>query len=323
MVELAHFAPDLAAFKDAARETAADCIETPLLPFVEDGGRRFWLKAENLQPLGSFKIRAGANALATLGKRGTVKSIATASAGNFAQGLALAARRRGMSLIVHVPDTAPAVKRDAIAGLGARVVAHPFADWWTIMRTRQTGEEGVFVHPVAEPAVMVGNGVIALELARQCPACDEVFVPFGGGGMLCGIALAMRALGRNVRIVACEVETAAPLSASFAAGRPMSIVRTPSFVDGIGGQSVFEDMWPLLEDCVDDVVVVSLAAARASLRDLWRRAHLVAEGAGAVALAAARLHARGENPVAIISGGNIGWPEFRQAIEMSDQEQPT
>jgi threonine dehydratase len=221
-----------------------------------------------------------------------------------------------MSLTVHVPDTAPEVKRVAIAQLGARVIQHDYAVWWNIMRTRDTGVDGeTFIHPVAEPAVMIGNGTIAFELARQAPECGEIYVPFGGGGLICGIALAMRALGRNPRIVACEVETAAPLRASFEAGRAVAIERAPSFVDGIGGQSVFEEMWPLLQACVDEVVVVPLADVGASVASLWRENRVVVEGAGAVSVAAARAHARSAHAVAIVSGGNIGWPVFKSILD--------
>lgn len=305
MSNLGALAPSLTEFERAAETIAADIIVTPLLPLAGSDGRLF-AKAENLQPLGSFKIRAGANALDTLARQGEPKAIATASAGNFAQGLAQAARRRGISLTVHVPDTAPAVKRDAIAALGAKVVAHEFSAWWDVMRTRDTGVAGeVFIHPFADAPVIIGNGTIALELVRQAPVIDEIYVPVGGGGLISGIALGLKALGRKVRIIACEVETAAPLRASFEAGRAVSIERVSSFVDGIGGQSVFEEMWPLLRRCVDDVVVVSLDEVRASVLDLWRNNRIVAEGAGAAAVAAARKNAGDRHAVAIVSGGNI------------------
>lgn len=314
---LSSFNPALTDFSRAAEAIADDVILSPLLRFRASAAADIRLKAENLQPLGSFKIRAGANALAMLRDADTSKGVATASAGNFAQGLALAAARRRIPLTVHVPSTAPAVKLAAIRHLGAEVETHPYADWWRIMSTRCTGrDDGTFIHPVSEPAVLLGNGTIALELARQWDKIDAVFVPVGGGGLLCGIALAFRAMGIKTRIVACEVHTAAPLAASRLAGRPVSIQRQPSFVDGIGGGSVLEEMWPLLKELVDDLVVVSLDEIRHAMRALAHESHLICEGAGAAAVAAA-ISGRGGgegNSVAIASGGNIDLPVFTSII---------
>lgn len=299
-------AASLADFTAAADRIRSDAIRTPLLPHSH-GSRSIRLKAECLQPFGSFKIRCATNALAMLDADATRQGVATASAGNFAQGLALAAKRRGIALTVHVPDNAAAVKIAAIRSLGATIVPHPFTDWWQIMSTRQTGApDGVFIHPVCEAAVILGNGSIGLELAEDWPQLDTVVIPIGGGGLASGIALALRALQRKVRIVACEIETAAPLAAAFKAGAPVRIEREPSFVDGIGSNSVLAEMWPLLKSLVDEVIVVSLKDAEAMVRELAFRHHLVAEGAGATALAAA-MSARcgGNNVAAIISGGNL------------------
>jgi threonine dehydratase len=293
-------------FREAAARIAADALRTPLLPFPADDGRSVRLKCENLQPLGSFKIRSGASAVAGLGE-GEVRAVATASAGNFAQGLTLAARRRGISVSVHAPDTAAEVKLAAMRALGAAVVQHPFERWWEILSTRNTGaDDGAFIHPVAERGVILGNGTIGLELAEDWPDLDTVVVPFGGGGLASGIALALRALNRNVRIVACEAETSTPLASAFAAGYPVRVERKASFVDGIGSNSVLEEMWPLLEELIDDVIVVSIADIRAAVRTLAMQGHLVAEGAGAAALAAALSpHCAGRQVAAVISGGNI------------------
>ena len=293
-------------FDRVAERIAADIIRSPLLPY-ESPSKNIRLKAECLQPLGSFKIRAAANVLQNLDPAALAHGAATASAGNFAQGLALAAQRRGISLTVHAPDTAAQVKLEAVAGLGAKVVLHSFADWWSIMTTRQTGaDDGVFIHPVCEPDVILGNGTIGLELAQDWPELDTVAVPFGGGGLSCGIALALRALSCKVRIVACEVETSTPLAAALAAGKPVRVERQASFVDGIGSNSVLDDMWPLIKELIDDVIVVSLAETQRAVRELALRHHLIAEGAGAAALAAAlSSQCGGTHIAAIISGGNI------------------
>jgi threonine dehydratase len=184
------------------------------------------------------------------------------------------------------------------------------------MSTRDTGaNDGTFVHPVCELGVILGNGSIGLELAEDWPELDTVVVPFGGGGLSSGIALALRASARRPRIVACEIETAASLAAAFAAGKPTRITRQPSFVDGIGSNSVLDEMWPLIRELIDDVIVVTLDEARSALRELAFRNHLVAEGAGAVALAAAlSRRCTGRNVAAIISGGNIDAPTLCQIL---------
>jgi len=291
----------------SAQRIAADIIATPLLPFLGEAAAEIRLKAECLQPLGSFKIRCGANALAMADGQALQHGVATASAGNFAQGLALAAKRRDIALVVHVPESAPTSKVAAIERFGARVVRHSFSRWWEIMSTRDTGaDDGLFIHPVCERSVVLGNSTIGLELARQWPDVDTVVVPIGGGGLASGIALAFRALGRKVSIVGCEVDSFAPLSAALAAGQPVTIERVASFVDGIGSLRVLEEMWPLLRTVIDEVVTVSVDDCAAAVRSLAFNNHIVAEGAGACALAAA-LSPRfnGKNVAAVISGGNI------------------
>ncbi len=283
-----------------------DAIHSPLLTYT-DGARAIRLKAECLQPLGSFKIRAAASVLNAFSPALLEQGVATASAGNFAQGLALAARRRGVALTVHAPDNAASVKLASIRELGARVVVHSFVDWWTIMSTRETGtQDGVFIHPVCEPGVILGNGSIGLELAQDWPELDTAVIPFGGGGLASGIALALRAKSMKVRIVACEIETAAPLAASLAAKTPVRVERRPSFIDGIGSNSVLTEMWPLVRELIDDVIVVTVDEAQDAVRELAFRQHLIAEGAGAVAFAAARSpRCGGKRVAAVISGGNI------------------
>lgn len=293
-------------FVDAALRIRGDIIRSPLLPCA-NGSRTIRLKAECLQPLGSFKIRAAANVLDSMDPGILRGGVATASAGNFAQGLGLAAKRRGIALTVHAPDTAAKVKLESVRGLGAEVVIHSFADWWSIMTTRKTGaDDGVFIHPVCEAGVILGNGSIGLELAEDWPEMDTVVIPFGGGGLSSGIALALRALSRRVRIVACEVETSTALTAAFAAKSPVRVERKPSFVDGIGSNGVLEEMWPLVSELIDDVVVVTLSEVKAAVRELALRHHLIAEGAGAAAFAAAlSRNCKGTNIAAVISGGNI------------------
>lgn len=318
-------------FDAAAERIGGAIIRSPLLPCSAGGrtgggirsrterptgARTIRLKSECLQPFGSFKIRPATNVVSAMDPELLRRGVATASAGNFAQGLALATQRRKVPLTVHAPDTAAKVKLKAIRALDATVVTHSFADWWAIISTRDTGaDDGVFVHPVCEPGVILGNGTIGLELAEQWPEMDTVVIPFGGGGLACGIALALQALSREVHIVACEIETATPLTAAFAAGHPVQVQRRPSFVDGIGSSRVLNEMWPLLRELIDQVIVVSLADATAALRELALRHHLVAEGAGAVALAAAgSAECPGRNIAAVISGGNIDLDTFSRIL---------
>jgi threonine dehydratase len=264
-----------------------------------------WLKLENLQPIGSFKIRGATNAIRRAGHAAIADGVVTASAGNMAQGVAWAAREAGVPCTVVVPEHAPQTKLDAIARLGGRAVKVPFEEWWGAIETGRTERaEGLFVHPVADGLVMAGNGTIGLELVEDLPDVDTVFVPIGGGGLVSGIASAMKAQRPDVRIVTVEPETAAALHASLEAGGPSEVEYRPSFVDGSGSKVVLDPMWPLLEELVDEAVVVSLEETAAAVRLLAGRARVVAEGAGALAVAAA-LREPGGRIACIVSGGNI------------------
>jgi threonine dehydratase len=309
---------DAAAFEQARAAIGDDAIRSPLLPF-RGGGRDIRLKAECLQPYGSFKIRAAATALAGYSTDQLSGGVACTSAGNFGQGLAYACARRKVPLTVHAPDHAARVKLDAMRELGAAVELHAFDEWWRILSTRDTGaNDGLFIHPVCEPGVIVGNGTIGLELAEDWAEFDTVVVPVGGGGLICGLALALRSLGRTARIVACEVETSAALSAAMAAGKPVTVDRKDSFVDGIGSTRVLDDMWPLLSKLVDEVMVVSVEQAEEGVRLAAERNHLIVEGAAGVALAAAMSPAcPGERIAAILSGGNI---DHRQLCRILGKE---
>lgn len=192
-----------------------------------------WLKLENLQPIGSFKIRGAANAMALADPADLAGGVYTGSAGNMAQGLAWNARRLGVPCRVLVPDTAPVTKLDAIARLGGHSVPLPFDDWWAVLQNHgHPSESGFFIHPVSDPAVIAGNGTVGLEILEDLPDVDAIVVPYGGGGLSCGIASAVKAHRPEVPIFAAEVETAAPLAASLEAGEPMDIDRMPTFVDG-------------------------------------------------------------------------------------------
>jgi threonine dehydratase len=291
----------------AARERIRGlAVRTPLLRLpLEDV--EIHLKVEALQPIGSFKIRGAGNAMLSAPRNLLDRGVYTASAGNMAQGVAWCARQMGIPCTVVVPDDAPRAKLDAIERLGARALLVPFSDWWTVLEEhRYPGLEGLFVHPVADPAVIAGNGTIGLEILEDLPDVDAVLVPFGGGGLSGGIASAIRAEKPGVPVYACEIETAAPLAASWAAGAPRSIERIPSFVDGIGGKCVLPEMWDLLRGVLEGPLVVSLEEAASAIRLLVARARVVAEGAGAVPVAAALAGRAGRRRLAcVVSGGNI------------------
>ena len=235
------------------------------------------------------------------------RGVCTASAGNMAQGVAWCARQRRIPCTVVMPDHAPQTKQAAVERLGARAIKVPFDTWWqTLVDRGYPGVGGVFIHPVSDRAVIAGNGTIALEILEDLPDVDAVVIPFGGGGLSCGIASAMRALRPQTKVHACEVETAAPLHAALKAGAPTPIDYRPSFVDGIGGKGVLAEMWPLARRLLDGSLVVSLDAVAAAIRTLAERNRVVAEGAGAAPVAAALSgRAGGRKVVCVVSGGNI------------------
>jgi threonine dehydratase len=294
----------------AGERIAGSAIRTPLVPLDAPGVGRVWLKLECLQPIGSFKIRGAANAMALAAPERLARGVYTGSAGNMAQGVAFEARRRSIPCRVLVPESAPRAKLDAIERLGATPVPLSFDAWWAVLRDHgHAGEDGFFVHPVSDPAVIAGNGTIGLEILDDLPDVSAVVVPYGGGGLSSGIASALKALRPSVRVYAAEVETAVPFAASLEAGEPADVVRTPSFVDGIGAGGMLREMWPLTSGLLDGALVMSLEEVCAAIRTLVEHAHVVAEGAGACAVAAALdLAARDEaigDVVAVVSGGNI------------------
>jgi threonine dehydratase len=273
-----------------------------------------WLKLECLQPTGSYKIRGATNALKARLEAGEAPgAIVTASAGNFGQAIARAAAGFGLPCIIHVPDNAARVKVENLKRMGAEMREHDFADWWRIMQTRETGDEGAFFHPVCEREVIAGAATIGVEICEDLPDVEAVLIPIGGGGLACGIAQAVKARRPECRIVAVETDTALPLKAALAAGEPVTVERIASFVDGMGSTRVLDAMWPLLRRLIDDVVVVSLAEVEAAIRTLAAEHHVIAEGAGAAALAAAAQLPPG-NKVAIVSGGNLDRTELRRIL---------
>lgn len=292
----------------AARERIEGfAIRTPLVRLHIDGPAEIYLKLECLQPIGSFKIRGASNAMAMADPATLAKGVWTASAGNMAQGVAWCARERGITCTVAVPEHAPAAKTSAVERLGGRIVRLPFNEWWQILVEHgKEGFEGVFIHPVSDPHVMAGNGTAGLEIAEDLPDATAVIVPYGGGGLSCGIASALGVAMPGVPVYASEVATAAPLTASLAAGKPLTIEYTPTFIDGIGGRSVLAEMWPLASTLLAGSIVVEVEEVAQAVRLVLERGHVLAEGAGASSVAAARTGKAGKGKVVcVVSGGNI------------------
>jgi len=289
-------------------------IRTPHVPCSADPN--LYLKLENLQPIGSFKIRGAANVMALTPRAQLDRGVLTASAGNMAQGVAFCAQRLNIPATIVAPDTAPATKIRAVERMGGRVIKVPFAQWWQTFETRSfPGVDATFIHAFDDPHVMAGNGTIALELLEDLPDVEAVVIPWGGGGLSCGIAAVLRALAPKVRIYAAEIETAAPLAPSLAAGEARTVEYQPSFVDGIGSKMVFPNMFEQARKLLDGSLVVTLKEAAQAMKLVAERNRVIIEGAAACAVAAARSGRAGTGKiVAIVSGGNIDLDKFARLV---------
>jgi threonine dehydratase len=318
----------LAAVRDAAVSVYAAAIRTPLVRIDLAGGQfpisELHLKLEICQPIGSFKIRGAYNAMCQLPRRVLDGGVWTISAGNAAQGVALAARTLGAPCSVMVIDTAPDTKIEAIERLGASIVRASYDECWqAIMAHGSSRMSGHFVHPFDDDRFIAGNATIALEIFDQLSEVEAIVAPLGGGGLLSGIAAVARELSPQTRVFAAEPATASPLAASLAAGRPLFFEGwTASFVDGAGGKSVLPSMWPLLRDLAGSIVVALDDVARA-MRLVAERVHVIAEGAAGCAVAAALSGRAGRGRiVAVVSGGNIDLHRFASLIGACDNPSP-
>jgi len=304
---------------EAARARIADvAVRTPLVRLaLQDAPAEIYLKLESLQPINSFKIRGAANAIRAAAPGDRSGGLVTASAGNMAQGVAWVARELGLRATIAVPEHAPEAKLAAIQRLGGQVVKLPYDEWWNaIVTSRVEGIDGLFVHPVQDEGVMAGNGTIGLEIIEDLPTPDAVVIPFGGGGLTVGIASAIRALRPRTKIYTAEPETGAALTAALGAGGPTDVDYRPSFVDGAGSRRVLDTMWPRVSPLVDGAFPVPIADAAAAVRTLAERVRVIAEGAGALALAVALAgHAGSGKVVCIVSGGNINSTKLAEILE--------
>jgi threonine dehydratase len=312
----------LATVRRAAAIVYEAAIRTPLVrlhvPGLEPDGIEIFLKLESLQPIGSFKIRGAYNAVRHLTPQQLAEGVWTVSAGNAAQGVALAARMAGARCSVMVMDTAPETKLRSIERLAAAIVKAPYEECWkTVEQHGSDRMSGHFVHPFDDDRFISGNGTIGLEIVEDLPEVDAVIAPMGGGGLLAGIAAAVRELRPDTEIYAAEPVTAAPLAFSLKEQRASWFPDwQASFVDGAGGKSVIPTMWPLVRELVHDSLVVSLEEAAQAMKTVADRVHVVMEGAAACAVAAAlspEMKRRGHKRiVAVVSGGNIDLARFAQ-----------
>jgi threonine dehydratase len=277
------------------------------VPCASTANKRVHLKLENLQPAGSFKLRPIGNAILSRPPGALSAGVHTYSSGNSAVAMAWMARRAGISATAVVPEGAPESKLALLRTLDARIVAQPFAQWWSAVTSGHHPQfDSVYIDAVRDPAALAGSGTIALEILEDLPDVDAIFVPFGGGGLACGIANAVRALRPAVKVIVCELETAHPFKSARAAGGPVDAPCDPGFVTGVGFGSVLAEMWPVASRLIDDTLTVSLSEVVAAIRLMAEKNKVIAEGAGAIPVAAALSDRhRFTNVCAVVSGGNL------------------
>lgn len=302
---------------DARQHVYEAAIRTPLVRLNYDGPAEIYLKLECLQPIGSFKIRGAYNAVRLLPEQERRRGVWTVSAGNAAQGVALAARRAGVPCKVLVIDAAPAAKLEAVHRLGGQIVKASYDECWKALADRaHPAMDGAFVHPFEDDAFIAGNASAGLEILEDLPDVDCIVASFGGGGLSCGIATAMKERGRKVKVFAAEPETAAPLAWSLAAGSPQKFPDwKASWVDGCGGKSVFPRMWDIAHHLLAGSIVCTLEEVRSAMKIVAERNHIISEGAGACAAAAGLSGRCGSGKVVcVVSGGNIDLSVFAELV---------
>jgi threonine dehydratase len=304
---------------DAARTRIANfSVLTPLVGCdLAPRGKTLRLKLENLQPIGSFKIRPIANAVLSRNRSELSAGIYTTSSGNSGLGIAWMARCLGLTATAVVPSNAPQAKLEKLRRLGARIETLSSEDWWRAIQSGTLADQsGAYIDAVRDPASLAGDATIGAEILEQWPEVEAIFVPFGGGGIACGIACAVRALNPKVKIIACELASAHPLQSAFAAGHPIMAPHDAGFVSGIGYGQVLPEMWPLARSLIDEVITVTLAQVAQAIKLLAENNRVVAEGAGAVSVAAALAGQYSpSNVCAVISGGNIDAEIFAAILQ--------
>ncbi|HEX5262126.1 MAG TPA: pyridoxal-phosphate dependent enzyme [Phenylobacterium sp.] len=303
----------------AAKRIQGTAIRTPLVRLeLGPGFPDIRLKLENLQPINAYKLRGAANAVAMLSDAERRLGVWTISAGNAGQGVAYAARKAGVPCTVVAIETAPKSKLERMQALGARLVTVPYEVAWKALDDRAyPGVEGTFIHPFDDHNFIAGHATMGLEILEDAPDVVAVIGGVGGGGLITGVGSAVKALKPDIKLWTAEPDTAAPAARSFAAGAPQTFPEwQASFVDGAGGQSVFPRMWERMKPLVDGSIVVTLDQTRRAMRLMAEKARIIAEGAGALPLAAALTGEAGQGPiVAIVSGGNVDLVTFCEILQ--------
>jgi len=310
---------ELAAIQSARERIAGTAVRTPLVRLeLGPGFPDIRLKLENLQPINAYKLRGAANAVALLSPAERERGVWTISAGNAGQGVAYAARKAGVPCTVVAIESAPTAKLERMRALGARLVLVPYAEAWKSLEARAyPGVEGTFIHPFDDDDFIAGHGTMGLEILEDAPDTVAVIAGIGGGGLITGVASAVKALKPDIKVWSAEPETAAPFARSLAAGSPQDFPEwQASFVDGAGGQSVFPRMWERMQPLVDGAIVVTLDETKRAMRMMAEKTRVISEGAGALPLAAALTGQAGPGPiVAIVSGGNVDLEKFSAILQ--------
>jgi threonine dehydratase len=309
---------DISLIEQARARLEGLCLVTPMVDCeAAPAGKTVRLKLENLQPVGCFKIRPIGNAVLSRDRSALSAGIYTTSSGNSALAVAYMARRLGIDATAVVPANAPPAKLEKLSRLGSRVDMRSAEEWWRAIETGMLrDQQGVYIDAVRDPASIAGDATIGVEILAQWPEVEAILIPFGGGGLACGIACAVRAYRPDVKIIACELDSAHPLRAAFAAGAPVQTPHDPGFVSGVGYGSVLPEMWPLISAMIDQVITVSLAQVARAIKILIESNRVVAEGAGALPVAAA-LSGRctQSNVCAVVSGGNLDSPVLAAILD--------
>lgn len=308
----------LSEIREARERIAGSIVRTPLVRLdLGPGSPDVRLKLENLQPINAYKLRGAANAVAMLSDAARQRGVWTISAGNAGQGVAYAARAAGVPCIVVAIETAPTAKLDRMRALGAELVLVSYARAWQALEDRSyPGVTGTFIHPFDDHNFITGHATMGLEILEDAPDAAAIIAAIGGGGLITGVGSAVKALKPEIQVWGAEPETAAPAALSFAKGSAQEFREwKATFVDGAGGKSVFPRMWQRMQPVVDGFIVVSLDEVKGAMRLMAEKARIIAEGAGALGLAAALTGKAGKGPVvAIVSGGNIDLARFFELI---------
>ncbi len=311
----------LAEIKAARERIAPHVLRTPLVKLdARPGAPDIRLKLENLQPINAYKLRGAVNAVAMLTEAERKRGVWTISAGNAGQGVAYAARAAGVPASVVAIETAPKAKLDRMRALGAKLILVPYDVAWKALDARShPGAEGTFIHPFDDDNFIAGHATMGLEILEDAPNTAAIICGVGGGGLITGVGSAVKAMKPGIKVFAAEPETAAPLARSLAAGSPQAFPEwQASFVDGAGGQSVFPRMWERMKAVVDDAIVVTLEDTRRAMRMMAEKSRVIAEGAGALPLAAALTGKAGKGPiVCVVSGGNVDLAKFADLIDIA------